>query len=163
MLTRKARLLLSLTAATPLLFAACHDYGILNPRADASGTYELTVFSGHSMPNATVNYPPNDPNFDSRGGSLVATDGTLVLNPNGTFTETNHIIVNVNGASSSNITFTSSGTWTVNGDVFTLYDPNRQRQVTGELAPNFDNNYAVSYIEDGTGTVQPYEYIRFTN
>jgi hypothetical protein len=163
MLTRKARLLLSLTAATPLLFAACHDYGILDPRADAAGTYELTVFAGHSMPNATVNYPPNDPNFDSRGGSLVATDGTLVLNQNGTFTETNHIIVNVNGAGSTNSIFTSSGTWTVNGDVFTLSDPNKNRQVSGELALNFDNNYAVSYLENGTGSVQPYEYIRFTN
>ena len=163
MLTRKARLFLSLTAATPLLFAACHDYGILNPLTDAAGTYDLTVFAGHSMPNATVNYPPNDPNFDSRGGSLVATDGTLVLNQNGTYTETNNIIVNVNGAGSTSSPFVSRGTWNVNGEVFTLYDTSTGRQVTGELALNFDGNYAVSYLENGTGTVQPYEYIRFTN
>ncbi|HMH25457.1 MAG TPA: hypothetical protein VK542_02595, partial [Gemmatimonadaceae bacterium] len=87
MLTKKSRLLLTLTAATPLLFA-CTDNGIFNPLNDASGTYQLTVYAGKTMP-ATFIIQAGDPQFPEapNGGTLVVTDGTLVLQNSGAFVE----------------------------------------------------------------------------
>ena len=62
MLTRKSRLLLSLTAATLLLFAACTDNTLTNPLEDADGTYQLTVYAGRTAP-ATFTIQPDDPNY----------------------------------------------------------------------------------------------------
>ena len=50
MLTRKSKLLLSLTVATPMLFAACVDNTLIGPYRDVAGTYDLTVFSGATLP-----------------------------------------------------------------------------------------------------------------
>src|SRR5258706_16289897 len=88
MLTKKSRLLLTLTAATPLLFAACTDNGIFNPLQDASGTYQLTVYAGKTMP-ATFTIQPGDPNFPEAPncGTLVVTDGTLVFPNNWSFVQ----------------------------------------------------------------------------
>ncbi len=90
MLTKKSSLLLGLTAAVPLLFAACTDNSIFNPMADASGTYQLTVYAGRTLP-ATFTIQPGDPNYPQapNGGTLAVTGGNLVLSSNGTFVETN--------------------------------------------------------------------------
>src|SRR5712671_1733334 len=73
MLTRKVKRLLSLTAvATPLFFAACSD-NPFNPINDASGTYQLTVYAGRSIP-ATYTIQPGDPNYNMpNGGTLQVT------------------------------------------------------------------------------------------
>lgn len=162
MLTKKSRLLLGLTAAAPLLFAACTDNNIFNPMANAAGTYQLTVYAGRTLP-ATFTIQPGDPSFPQapNGGTLAVTGGNLVLNNNGTFVETNNYTITPSGGSSQNVSFVSSGTWTLNGTSFTLSDPSRGRQVSGTLEADLNNNLTVNYTEDdGTGTFQSYEYKR---
>jgi hypothetical protein len=162
MLTRKSRLLLGLTAAVPLLFAACTDNNIFNPMANAAGTYQLTVYAGRTLP-ATFTIQPGDPNFPQapNGGTLAVTGGNLVLSNNGTFTETNNYVITPSGGSQQNVQFVSSGTWNLNGTSFSLSDPSRGRQVSGTLEADLNNNLTVNYTEDdGTGTFQSYEYKR---
>jgi hypothetical protein len=162
MLTGKSRLLLGLTAAVPLLFAACTDNSIFNPMANASGTYQLTVYAGRTLP-ATFTIQPGDPNFPQapNGGTLAVTDGNLALSNNGTFVETNNYVITPSGGSAQNVSFVSSGTWTLNGTTFSLSDPSRNRQVFGTLQADLNNNLTVNYTEDdGTGTFQSYEYKR---
>ena len=163
MLTTKSRLLLGLTAAAPLLFAACTDNSIFNPMADAAGTYQLTVYAGRTPP-ATYTIQPNDPTYGSiapNGGTLVVTSGSLVLSNDGTFVETNNYTITPSGGSAQQYQYRSSGTWTINGTSFSLSDPSRNRQVTGTLEADLNNNLTVNYSEnDGTGTFQQYEYKR---
>jgi len=151
MLTRKAKLLLSLTAATPLLFAACKDNSLLGPYGDVAGTYQLTVFQGATLP-VTYTYQPGDPTLPS-GGTVRWTDGTMVLRSDGTFRETNNYIVTPSGGSSSSNAFVSIGTFTVNGTEFTLSAPNRF--VTGGTL-DLDT---IRYLEDDDfGTPLAFEY-----
>jgi len=163
MLTKRSRLFLSLTAAAPLLFAACTDNSIFNPMADAAGTYQLTVYAGRTPP-ATYTIQPNDPTYGSiapNGGTLVVTSGSLVLSNDGTFVETNNYTITPSGGSAQQYQYRSSGTWTINGTSFSLSDPSRNRQVTGTLDADLNNNLTVNYSEDdGTGTFQQYEYKR---
>jgi hypothetical protein len=163
MLTKKSRLLLGLTAAVPLLFAACTDNNIFNPMADAAGTYQLTVYAGRTPP-ATYTIQANDPTYGAiapNGGNLVVTGGTLVLSNNGTFVETNNYTIVPNDRASQNVSFVSQGTWTLNGTSFSLSDPVKSRQVSGTLEADLNNNLTVNYSEDdGTGTFQQYEYKR---
>jgi hypothetical protein len=162
MLTKKSRLLLTLTAATPLLFAACTDNGIFNPLQDASGTYQLTVYAGKSM-QAQFTIQPGDQNFPEapNGGVLLITDGTLVLQNNGTFVETNNYTVTPTGQNAIAHQFVSSGTWTLNGTNFTLNDQALQRFDTGTLDTDANGRLTVNYTEDlGNGTFQSYEYKR---
>jgi hypothetical protein len=162
MLTKKSRLLLTLSAATPLLFAACTDNGIFNPLQDASGTYQLTVYAGRTMP-ATFTIQPGDPNFPEapNGGTLVVTDGTLVLQNNGAFVETNNYTITPSGQSGTAHQFVSSGTWTLNGTTFTLSDQALQRFDTGTLDTDANGRLTVNYSEDsGNGVLQSFEYKR---
>ena len=161
MLTKKSRLLLALTAATPLLFAACSD-NPFNPINDAAGTYQLTVYAGRSMTGggATFLVQPGDPNFPNfpNGGTIRVTDGTFVLNTNGTFTETNNLLETPQGQASFNDAFVSTGTWTLNGNALSFSAPAQNqgsaRFVTGTLELG-----RINYQEDdGSGTVQSYEY-----
>jgi hypothetical protein len=163
MLTKKSSLLLGLTAAVPLLFAACTDNSIFNPMSDDAGTYQLTVYAGRTPP-ATYTIQPNDPTYGTiapNGGTLVVTGGSLVLNSDGTFVEINNYTITPSGGSAQQYQYQSSGTWTVNGTNFSLSDPSRGRQVTGTLEADQNNNLTVNYGEDdGTGTFQQYEYKR---
>ena len=157
MLTRKAKLLLSLTAAIPLLFAACKDNNILNPLNDAAGTYQLTVYAGRSIP-ATYTIPVGDPTYPN-GGTFVVSDGSMVLNSNGSFIETNNYVTTTNGTSTPS-SFVSSGTWTLNGTTFTLnaqpQNGNGARNVTGTLDVD-----TISYQEaNGQGGLDSFEYRR---
>lgn len=161
MLTRKAKLLLSLTAATPLLFAACTDNSIFNPLDDAAGTYQLTVYAGRSIP-ATYTIQPGDPNYPSypNGAILVVSGGTLVLNSNGTFTETNNYVFTPTGGTSENAAFVSTGTWTLSGMELNLSAPpqnnNPSRNVFGTLDVD-----TINYVEsDGAGGFSAFEYRR---
>src|SRR6266513_2949535 len=96
MLTRKAKLLLSLSVATPILFAACVDNTLIGPYRDVAGTYQLTVFSGASLP-VSFTYPSGQFSVLPNGGTITWTDGTMVLNSNGTFTERNNYNYQDNG------------------------------------------------------------------
>ena len=162
MLTRKAKLLLSLTAAAPLLFAAaCTDNGIFNPLADAAGTYQLTVYAGKSVsPQGPAHYviQPNDPNYPDfpNGATLDVTDGSLVLNSNGTYTETNNYVITPTGESSLTRFFRSQGSWNLNGTDLTLSSQQENRFVTGTL--DLDT---INYQEaNGNGGFDSFEYKR---
>jgi hypothetical protein len=163
MLPGKSRLLRGLTAAAPLLFAACTDNSIFNPMANAAGTYYLTVYAGRTPP-ATYTIQPNDPFYGPiapNGGTLVVTSGNLVLSNNGTFVETNYYTITPPGGSAQQYFYVSNGTWTLNGTTFTLSDTTRNRQATGTLQADLNNNLIVNYAEDdGTGTFQQFEYKR---
>ncbi|HEX7594815.1 MAG TPA: hypothetical protein VF387_00600 [Gemmatimonadaceae bacterium] len=162
MLTKKSRLLLTLSAATPLLFAACTDNGIFNPLQDASGTYQLTVYAGRTIP-ATFTINPGDPNFPEapNGGTFVVTDGTLVLQNNGAFVETNNYTITPTGQSGTAHQFVSSGTWSLSGTSFSLSDQQLQRFDTGTLDADANGRLTVNYTEDaGNGQFQSFEYKR---
>jgi hypothetical protein len=166
MLTRKAKLLLSLTAATPLLLAACTDNSIFNPQNEAAGTYQLTVYAGRSVP-ATYTIQPGDPNYPQypNGATFVVSGGTLVLNNNGTFTETNNYVFTPTGGQSQPSAFVSSGTWTLSGTDLTLSAPpqnnNPARNVNGTWTVDANNVETINYLEtDGAGGFDPYEYKR---
>lgn len=169
MLTRKSKLLLSLTAATPLLFSACTDNGIFNPLSDVAGTYQLSVYAGRTVP-ASYTIQPNDPNYPSlpNGATLVVTGGNLVLRTNGTFTETNAYTITPNGGSAYNDSFVSQGTWSLNGgSQVTLSAPatsqsSPSRYVTASWTVNAaTGKETVNYQEyDSANVPQSFEYQR---
>ena len=161
MLTRKAKLLLSLSVATPILFAACVDNTLIGPYRDVAGTYQLTVFSGATLP-VTYTYLSGQNSVVPNGGTVTWTDGTMVLNSKGTFTERNNYDYHDNGGNSGSASFINSGTFTVNGTDFTLSAPAQNgiaaRFATGSLV--ISNVSRINYVEDnGNGTTSAYEYI----
>jgi hypothetical protein len=154
---RHTRTLLSVIAV--MLIAACTDNSITNPYGNVSGTYQLTVFAGRSLP-ATYTYQAGQIAALPNGGTIQWTDGTMDLRSNGTFVETNNYIVSPVGAQSYSDSFISTGTYTVNGINFTLSAPAQnqtaQRYATGTI--QFDT---INYDEDnGNGTTSSYEYKR---
>lgn len=163
MLTRNSRLLLGLSVATPLLFAAC-DNNILDPLQNAAGTYQLSVYAGHGMP-ATFVIQPGDTQFPTvpNGGTFVVTDGDIVLNPNGTFVETNNFEITPTGGSTQFDAFVNSGTWTLNGTSFSLsaqaQNNTAARFVTGTLI-SIGNGDIINYEEDNGAGLESYEYRR---
>jgi len=149
-----------------MLIAACTDNSIFNPMTNAAGTYQLTVYAGRSMP-ATYTIQPGDPNYPQypSGATFVVTDGTLVLNSNGTFTETNNYQTTPAGGSPVPSQFVSTGTWTLNGTTFSLFAPaqngNSARNVSGTLDTDANGNLTVNYQEpNGTGGFDSFEYKR---
>jgi hypothetical protein len=161
MLKRNSMLLLALSVATPLLFAACTDNNSLNPMTDAAGDYQLTVYAGRTVP-TTFTIQPGDPDYPN-GASFRVVDGDLNLDSNGTFVETNNYFITPTGEAGFNQSFASSGTWTLNGTTLTLNAPaqngNSSRFVTGTLASN-GNSLAISYQEDTGNGVDSFEYVR---
>lgn len=163
---RHTKRLLGVIAVMAL--AACTDNGIFNPNQDLSGTYDLTVFAGRSVP-TTYTISAGDPTFPN-GGTFVVNDGTLQLNANGTFTETNNFTNNPNGQASYQTQFISNGTWTVNGNTvngtqISLFAPaqgnNPARNITADVDFDQQNRATVFFQEDdGTGNLQSYEYKR---
>lgn len=160
MLTRKAKLFLSLTAATPLVFAACTDNSIFNPMVDASGTYQLTVYAGKSIP-ANYTIQPGDPNYPNypNGATFSVTGGNMLLNSNGTFIETNYYTTTPTGQASQNTSFVSTGTWTLNGINLTIYAPPQNNRGARNASGTLDVNTVNYQEDDGTG-IQSFEYKR---
>jgi hypothetical protein len=153
-------MLLAVTVATPLLFAACTDNGIFNPIQNASGNYGLTVYAGHSMP-AHFTIQPNDPEFGfPNGGTYDVTSGNLSISSNGTFVETNNYVVTETGVGSSNQSFTRSGTWTISGTDLTLFIPAQNNNPSETLDATLDVDTIAYQEADANGTLQSYEYKR---
>jgi len=149
-----------------MLIAACTDNSIFNPMTDAAGTYQLTVYGGRSIP-ATYTIQPGDPIYPQypNGATFVVTDGSLVLNSNGTFTETNNYQTTPAGGSPTPSQVVSTGTWTLNGTAFSLFAPaqngNAARNVSGTLDTDANGNLTVNYQEpNGTGGFDSFEYKR---
>ena len=159
---RQTKRLLSLTAV--LLIAACTDNSIFNPMNNAAGTYQLTVYAGRTIP-ATYTIQPGDPNYPNypNGATFVVTGGTMILNSNGTFTETNNYQTTPPGGSPQNSQFVSTGTWTLNGTTFSLFAPaqngNSARNVSGTLDTDANGVLTVNYQEpNGSGGFDSFEY-----
>lgn len=154
---RHSKKLLSVIAV--MLIAACTDNSITNPYGNVSGTYQLTVFAGRSLP-ATYTYQAGQIQALPNGGTIQWTDGTMELRSNGTFVETNNYLITPSGGQTASGSFISTGTFTVNGSSFTLSAPAQnqtsQRYATGTI--QFDT---INYDEDnGDGTTSSYEYKR---
>ncbi|MEO8579726.1 MAG: hypothetical protein ABI469_05715 [Gemmatimonadales bacterium] len=159
---RHTKRLLSLTAV--MVLAACTD-NITNPRADAAGTYTLTVYAGKSIPAHFV-VQPGDPGYPDlpNGGTLDVTGGDIVLNSNGTFAETNDLVLTPPSGSAISRTFFRTGTWTLYGETLTIDSGSGSNAIHDQGTVTTDANgvMTVNYTEDdGTGTFQPYEYKRF--
>lgn len=119
MLTRNARLALGLTAAIPLLFAACKDNNLVTP-GNVVGSYQLTLFRGQ-VPPVIDTYQASDSLADlPNGGTVTWTDGTLVLNAAGTFTEMDNYTVSPTGGTNQQSAFTSIGTYRLSGNTIVL-------------------------------------------
>jgi hypothetical protein len=143
---RQSKRLLSLTAV--LLFAACTDNSITNPLNDVAGTYQMTVFANHSLPYTYTVSAGQDSELPN-GGTVRATDGTMVLNENGTFIETNNFIKTPTGGSSFASAFVSTGTYTTTnlGDI-TLNAPRQNGYDERFLSGTWDVDM-ISYVESG--------------
>ena len=158
MLTTRVKRVITL-AALPAILAACVDNTGIGPYADVAGEYQLTIFSSSSVP-VTYTYSPGQIGALPNGGTIEWTDGSMVLNSNGTFVETNNYIITPNGGASSSNFFRSTGTFTVNGIDFTLSAP-VQNQTSARFAQGTIQNNRINYQEDdGNGGVAVFEYIR---
>lgn len=155
MLTRNSRLLLGLTVATPLLFAACTDNNIFG-LGDAAGQYTLTVYANVQIPPAfQFQSNPGDDSELPNGGTVIVNSGTLALNTDGTFVETDNFTKIPPGGQSFSSSYVSAGTFTVSGTSINLFAP----QQNGFAARNINgtvNAGTVSYVEGGV----TYEYQR---
>jgi hypothetical protein len=152
---RQAKKLLSLTAV--LLFAACTDNGIFNPMQNASGNYQLTVYAGRSIP-AHYTIQPNDPLYPQYpgGATLDVTSGSLVLNSNGTFIETNNYLITPTGQAS----FTRTGSWTVSGTNLSLFIPAQNNHASTTVGGTLDVDTVVYQELNAAGIMESYEYKR---
>lgn len=154
MLTRKSRLLLSLTAAAPMLIAGCTDNTLTNPLDDAAGTYQLTIFANATVPYEFPVSAGEDPELPN-GGTILVTDGDLVLTIDGDFVETNNFTKTPPGGQSFASAFVSTGTYTVTGTTLRLAAPQQNGYSSRNLGGTVDLD-RVSYVENGFG----YEYRR---
>jgi hypothetical protein len=145
MLTKRVRRLLGVAAVAPLLLTSC-DNNAFDPFEEAFGTYELSVFAGYSMPGAE---------FPCGSGRCEVIGGTLTLYDDGTFVESNQWVETPTGGTPETVTFTSAGTYTLNGEDLNLSDPSRQRFVNATL--QFTSTGArINYFEDNGA----FEYMR---
>jgi hypothetical protein len=159
MLTKNARLILALTAAIPLSFAACTDNNLVTP-GNVVGTYQLTLFRGVTPP-VTDTYQASDnvAGFPS-GGTATWTDGTIILSADRTFVETNNVTLSPIGGTQQQSAFTSLGTYAVSGNTITLTAPAQNgfaaRNLTGAVTLN-----SISYQEsNGAGSFDTFTYQR---
>jgi hypothetical protein len=148
MLTRKTRMLLTLTAAAPLLIAGCTDNNIFDP-GQVAGTYDLTLYAG-----IPISEPPqftSDPGIDPElpnGGTVIVDGGNLVMNSDGTFVETNFLTKIPPSGSSFTTNFVSTGTFQISGTTVSFFAPAQNgfspRSFSGNLSTN-----RVDYFEQG--------------
>jgi hypothetical protein len=159
MLTKNTRVALALTAAVPLLFSACKDNNLVTPE-NVVGTYQLSLFRGQ-LPPVTDTYQASDgvPGFPN-GGTATWTDGTIVLDANGNFAETDNVTLAPTGGTTQPSAFTSLGTYRLSGNsiIFTAppQDNLNGRSFTGTVTVN-----SISYQEsNGQGGFDLFEYRR---
>jgi hypothetical protein len=158
MLSKNARVVLALTAATPLLFGACKDNNLVTPE-NVVGTYQLTLFRG-LVPPVTDTFTASD-NVEGlpNGGTASWTDGTLVLDANGSFTETNNVTLTPTGGTPQQTAFTSVGTYRLSGSslLFTAPPQNglNARNFSGSVTVN-----SITYQESNGSTFDSFQYKR---
>jgi hypothetical protein len=158
MSTKRVIRLLSVGALVPLLLSSCDSSNTFDPFEDAVGTYDLSVYAGRSLP-ATFTCQPGECGM-TNGGTFVANSGTLVLDDDGTFLETNHYTQTPTGGSPQQSTFVSSGVYDIVGDnEIQLFAP--AQNGLGARTLNATIEYGgpfvtIHYEEDG----EDYEYRR---
>jgi hypothetical protein len=158
MLTKNVRLVLALTAATPLLLAACKDNNLVTP-GNAVGTYQLTLFRGQ-VPPVTDTYQASDGITElPNGGTVTWTDGTLALREDGSFTETNDYTSTPTGEASRQSAFTSIGTYRLTGSSISLVAAPQNnvgaRNLSGTITVK-----SITYQESNGQGFDLYEYRR---
>jgi len=150
--------LLSVAAIAPLLLTSCDSSNTFDPFEDAAGTYTMTVYAGRSVP-ATFTCQPGQCGMPN-GGTFVANDGTLVLDDDGTFVETNRYTQTPTGGTPQQATFISTGTWDLTGNnEVTLFAPAQNGLGPRTLNATIEyggTNVTIQYLEDG----ESYEYSR---
>lgn len=164
---RQTKRLLSVMSV--MLIAACADNSLTGLYGDAAGTYDLTVYQGRS-PGFQYRIDPGNPNYPEapNGGTLVVTDGTIELQSNGTFYETNNYHITPTGGSPISRVYSRYGNWTVTGNDLTLDIPVQSGvdvafRDFGTLTVDANGRYTVNYEEDdgtNTGNFLSYEYKR---
>jgi hypothetical protein len=158
MLSKNAKLLLALTAAAPLLFASCKDNNVVTP-GNVVGTYQLSLFRGQ-VPPVTDTYTAAQ-NVDGfpNGGTVVWTDGTIELRPDGSFTEINSFTATPNGDAPQQSAFTSIGTYHLSGTSIIFAAPAQNglsaRKFTGNVTVN-----SITYQESNGVSFDSYQYKR---
>lgn len=158
MLTRNARLALALAAAIPLVFAACKDNNLVTPE-NVVGSYQLTLFRG-LVPPVTDTYQASDGLPDlPNGGTVTWTDGTFVLNADGSFAEMDNYTISPTGGTSRQSAFTSIGTYRLSGNTIILtaapQNNNGARNVSGTITVK-----SISYQESNGQGFDLFEYRR---
>ena len=158
MLTRNARLALALTAATPLLFAGCKDNNLVTP-ANVVGSYQLTLFRG-LVPPVVDTYKASDaiPGFPN-GGTATWTDGTIVLNADRSFTETDNVTLAPTGGPTQQSAFTSVGTYRLSGASVVFTAPAQNGSSARSFSATVTVN-SISYQESDGQSLQLFEYRR---
>ena len=158
MLTRNSRLTLALTAAVPLLFAACKDNNLITPD-NVVGTYQLTLFRG-LVPPVTDTYQASDavPGFPD-GGTATWTDGTIVLNPDASFAETDNVTLSPTGGQTQQSAFTSVGTYRLSGASIIFTAPAQNGSSARSFSATVTVN-SISYQESNGQSFQLFEYRR---
>jgi hypothetical protein len=151
--------LLSVAALAPLILTSCDSSNTFDPFEDVEGTYELSVYAGSSVPATFTCQPGQCTDVFTNGGTIRINDGTLTLYDDGTFQENNRFTFTPTGQASYNDSFTSIGTYEVNGDQLELFAPEQNGVEERFLLATVEfggNDVRVRYIEDGF----QYEYRR---
>jgi len=152
--------LLSVAAIAPLLFTSCDSSRTLDPFDDVAGRYELSVFAGRSVPATFTCQPGVCQDTFSNGGTIVVHGGTLDLDDDGTFVETNHWTETPTGGAPDDVTFVSTGTYNFTGqNELTLFAPAQNGIGPRTLDATIEfgaTQTTIHYIEDE----RSYEYRR---
>jgi hypothetical protein len=146
-------MLLTLTAAAPLIMAGCTDNNVFDP-AQVAGTYQLTVYAGINIPPSvqfTAN-PGDDPELPN-GGTVTVTGGNLVMNSDETFIETNFLTKTPPSGSSFTTNFVSSGTFQISGTSISFFAPAQN----GFAARNFGGTVGIDRVNYSEGGFE-FEY-----
>ena len=151
--------LLSVAAIAPLVLTSCDSSNTFDPFEDIEGTYDLSVYAGRSVPATFTCQPGECTDVFDNGGTIRVNDGSLSLDSDGTFLETNHFTFTPTGQSSFNDSFTSSGTYDFNGEDLELFAPAQNGVPQRFLNATVEfggTDVTIHYIEDG----ESYEYRR---
>ena len=140
-------MLLTLTAAAPLLIAGCTDNNIFDP-GQVAGTYDLTLYAGLPLSQAQFQSNPGDDPELPNGGTVTVTGGELVLDSDGTFVETNFLTKTPSGGSSFSTNFVSSGTFQISGTTINFFAPAQNGFSARSFSGNLSTN-RVNYFEQG--------------
>jgi len=134
----KRRLFVAVVVAGAL--SACNGSDSSGP-APGVGSYTLIKVNGSNVPVTTVVGPPL---------TQEITSGSLTLNANGAFTETRIGKITPTGGATSQVTSTSTGTWSLsNTGVIAFVIPNTQGQTNTTFNGTLSGQL-VTYTTSGT-------------